>query len=148
MLFRSAKKKLNIKNIRAHKSEIFKVLMTNIQFVNANHLQSKSILITSSNAMEGKTYVATNLAIEFAKAGKKVILIDADMRKGRIAKIFNLPNDLGFSNYLSHLDSNGNVIHEIITRFINDTEIKNLSVITSGNIPPNPVELLDRKSVV
>lgn len=142
-----AKKKLNIKNIRAHKSEIFKVLMTNIQFVNANHLQSKSILITSSNAMEGKTYVATNLAIEFAKAGKKVILIDADMRKGRIAKIFNLPNDLGFSNYLSHLDSNGNVIHEIITRFINDTEIKNLSVITSGNIPPNPVELLQKDKV-
>ncbi len=142
-----AKKKLNIKNIRAHKSEIFKILMTNIQFVNSHHLQSKSILITSPNALEGKTYVATNLAIEFAKAGKKVILIDADMRNGRIAKIFNLPNDLGFSNYLSHLDSNGNAIHEMMTRFINDTEIKNLSVITSGNIPPNPAELLQKDKV-
>lgn len=137
-----AKKKLNIKNIRAHKSEVFKTLMTNIQFVDSNNLQSKTILITSPNQAEGKTYVATNLAIEFAKAGKKVILIDGDMRRGRIAKIFNLPNDLGFSNYLSNLDSNGNVVNERITRFINDTEIKNLSVITAGNVPPNPMELL------
>lgn len=136
------KKKLNIKNIRAHKSEVFKLLMTNIQFVNANHLQSESILVTSAHSLVGKTYVATNLAIEFAKVGKKVILIDGDMRKGRISKIFNLPNDLGFSNYLSSLDSNGNHINERITQFINDTEIKNLNVITAGNMPPNPSELL------
>lgn len=137
-----SKKKLNIKNIRAHKSEVFKTLMTNIQFLNINNVQSKSILITSSMPLEGKTYVANNLAIEFAKAGKKVIIIDADMRRGRIAKIFNLPIDLGFSNYLANLDANGNIIHERITRFIKDTEIKNLNVITSGNIPPNPTELL------
>lgn len=142
-----AKKKLNIRNIRAHKSEVFKMLMTNIQFVNSNHLQSKSILVTSPNTLVGKTYVATNLAIEFARAGKKVILIDGDMRRGRIAKIFNLPNELGFSNYLSNLDSNGNHINERINRFINDTEIKNLNVITSGNVPPNPTELLQTSRV-
>ncbi len=141
------KKKLTIKNIRAHKSEVFKLLMTNIQFVNTNHLQSQSILLTSPKSAEGKTYVATNLAIEFAKAGKKVILVDGDMKRGRIAKIFNLPNDLGFSNYLSNLDSNGNYINERINRFINDTEIKNLNVITSGNVPPNPTELLETKKV-
>lgn len=141
------KKKLNIKSIRAHKSEVFKLLMTNIQFVNSNHLQSKSILVTSPNTLEGKTYVATNLAIEFAKAGKKVILIDADMRKGRICKIFNLPNDLGFSNYLSSLDTNGNHINERITQFINDTEFKNLNVITAGNVPPNPSELLATEKI-
>ena len=142
-----AKKKLNIKSIRAHKSEVFKLLMTNIQFVNNQELQSKSILVTSPNSLEGKTYVATNLAIEFAKAGKKVILIDGDMRRGRIAKIFNLPNDLGFSNYLSQLDSNGNRVNERITRFIHDTEIRNLNVITSGNVPPNPMELLKNERV-
>lgn len=137
------KKKLNIKNIRLHQSQVFKTLMTNIQFVNMTQTQSKTILITSARFFEGKSYVANNLAIEFAKAGKKVIIIDADMRRGRLAKIFNLPNDLGFSNYLSNLDVNGNVINERITRFINDTEIKNLNVITAGNTPPNPIELLN-----
>lgn len=137
-----AKKRLNMKSLRARKSEVFKTLMTNIQFVNRNHVESKTILVTSAKASEGKSYVANNLAIEFAKAGKKVILIDGDMRRGRLAKIFNLPNDLGFSNYLSNLDANGNVIYDRITRFIHDTEIKNLNVITAGNIPPNPTELL------
>ncbi len=136
------KKKLNIKGMRAHKSDVFKTLMTNIQFVNRSQAQSKTILITSAKPFEGKSYVANNLAIEFAKAGKKVIMIDADMRRGRLAKVFNLPNDLGFSNYLSSLDVNGNRINEIITRFIHDTEIKNLNVITAGNTPPNPIELL------
>lgn len=136
------KKKLSLKNIRMHNSGTFKLLMTNIQFLNLNNLKSKTLLITSPRSFAGKTYVATNLAIEFAKAGKKVIMIDSDMRKGRLAKIFNLPNELGFSNYLSDLNANGNHINERINCFINDTEIKNLNVITSGNIPPNPVELL------
>lgn len=126
------KKKLNIRNIRAHNSSVFKTLMTNIQFVDTkNDLKSKTILITSPKSFEGKTYVATNLAIEFAKAGKKVIMIDGDMRKGRLAKIFELPNDLGFSNYLSSLNANGNAINERINSFINDTEIRNLNVITA-----------------
>ncbi len=130
------KKKLNIRNIRAHNSSVFKTLMTNIQFVDSkSDLKSKTILITSPKSLEGKTYVATNLAIEFAKAGKKVIMIDGDMRKGRLAKIFELPNDLGFSNYLSSLNANGNAINERINRFINDTEIRNLNVITARKYP-------------
>ena len=136
------KKRLSINTLSSYNSDIFKLFMTNIQFVNVNNTGSKAILITSPRAKEGKSYVANNLAIKFAKAGKKVILIDADMRKGRLAKIYNLPNNLGFSNYLSNLDTNGNILHEMITKFINDTEIKNLNVITSGNIPPNPAELL------
>ena len=142
-----AKKELTLDNLMVHKSKAFKVLMTNIQFVNTNNLRSKSILITSPNELEGKTYVSLNLAVEFAKAGKKVIVIDADMTNGKIAKIFNLPTDFGFSNYLSNLDSNGNYINETITRFINDTEIKNLNVITAGTTPPNPAELLKDEKV-
>lgn len=142
-----SKKELNLKNINYSDSEIFKNLMTNIQFININNLRSKSILITSAMPLDGKTYVANNLAMEFAKAGKKVIIIDSDMRKGRLDKIFNLPNNLGFSNYLSSLDSNGNIINERITRYVNDTEIKNLNVITAGTIPPNPAELLKTDKV-
>lgn len=141
------KKKLTIKNLRVYKNEVFKILMTNIQFVNNNPMQSKTILITSTKPFEGKSYVTTNLAIEFAKAGKKVIVIDGDMRRGKLAKIFNLPNDLGLSNYLSNLDCNGNFINERITRFMHDTEIKNLNVITAGNMPPNPTELLRSNKV-
>lgn len=141
------KKKLNLKVMKFYYSEVFKVLMTNIQFVNVNHAKSNAILITSPKAGEGKTYVAINLGMEFAKAGKKVIIIDSDMRRGKFARIFDLPNDLGFSNYLSNLNANGNTINERINSFINDTEIKNLNVITSGNFPPNPAELLKGEKI-
>lgn len=141
------KRKLNLKVMKFYNTDVFKILMTNIQFVNVNQVKSKAILITSPKTGEGKTYVAINLGMEFAKAGKKVIIIDADMRRGKLARIFDLPNDLGFSNYLSNLNANGNTINERINRFINDTEIKNLNVITSGNFPPNPAELLKGEKI-
>ena len=121
---------VSVSEMASQKNEGFKKLMTNIQFVNLNQQNSKSILVTSSNIQEGKTYIANRLAIEFAKVGQKVILIDSDMRKGELKTKYHLPSDLGLSNYLSNLDSNGNRINERITRFINDTEIKNLNVIT------------------
>ena len=86
--------------------------------------------------------MSANLAVAFAKAGKKVILIDADMRRGRESKIFNIPNELGLSNYLSNLDKNGMEINERVNKYIKETEVKNLNVITSGNIPPNSADLL------
>lgn len=123
-------------------SEVFKTLRTNVQFSNINNKENKVMLVTSCFSSEGKSYISANLATVFAQAGKKVVLIDADMRRGRQSKIFNLPNELGLSNYLSNLDNNGMEINERINKYINETEIKNLNVITSGNIPPNPSELL------
>lgn len=123
-------------------SEAFRTLRTNIQFSNINNKENKILLLTSCFSSEGKSYVSANLAVAFAQAGKKVILIDADMRRGRQAKIFNIPNELGLSNYLSNLDRNGMEINERINKYINETEVKNLNVITSGNVPPNPSELL------
>ncbi len=123
-------------------SEVFKTLRTNVQFSNINNKENKVMLVTSCFSSEGKSYISANLATVFAQAGKKVVLVDADMRRGRQAKIFNLPNELGLSNYLSNLDSNGMEINERINKYINETEIKNLNIITSGNIPPNPSELL------
>ena len=124
-------------------SETFKTLRTNVQFTNINKKENKIMLITSCYPSEGKSYVSANLAVTFAQTGKKVILIDADMRRGRQSKVFNKPNTLGLSNYLSNLDSNGIEIHESLSSFITETDIPNLSIITSGNIPPNPSELLD-----
>ena len=77
-----------------------------------------------------------------ANYGKKVLIIDSDLRNGKQAKIFRIPNDLGFSNLLSGLDDDGKEIEDNISLFIKDTEINNLSVITSGTVPPNPTELI------
>lgn len=123
-------------------SETFRTLRTNIQFMNANN-KLKTLLITSTSPGEGKSWVASNLAVTFAHAGKKVILIDADMRKGRQYTIFEVSPRPGLSNYLSGIDSNSeeNSMDEIID-YIQETEVKNLYVISAGNIPPNPSELL------
>lgn len=123
-------------------SETFRTLRTNIQFMNTNN-KLKTLLITSTSPGEGKSWVASNLAVTFAHAGKKVILIDADMRKGRQYTIFEVSPRPGLSNYLSGIDSNSeeNSMDEIID-YIQETEVKNLYVISAGNIPPNPSELL------
>lgn len=123
-------------------SETFRTLRTNIQFMNTNN-KLKTLLITSTLPGEGKGWVASNLAITFAQAGKKVVLIDADMRKGRQYAIFEVSPRPGLSNYLSGIDSDSeeNSIDEIID-YIQETEVKNLYVISAGNIPPNPSELL------
>ena len=123
-------------------SETFRTLRTNVQFSNTNSKDAKTFLITSCFQSEGKSYVSANLAITFAQVGKKVILVDADMRKGRQAKVFNLPSNRGLSNYISNLDENGVELNEDLGKFIKETEVPNLNVITSGTVPPNPSELL------
>ena len=124
-------------------SKAFKTLRTNLQFLSVNNeKQNKVILVTSSMPSEGKSYIASNMAISFAEIGKKVVLIDADMNTGRLDKLFNLPNNLGLSNYLSGLDANGVETNEFLNKFVKETAIKNLNLITSGTVPPNSSELL------
>lgn len=123
-------------------SKAFRKLRSNIQFVNVNNKEKNTILITSPVKCDGKSYIASNLAVSFATVGKKVILIDCDMENGKQSRIFNIPNNLGLSNYLSGLDEKGLEINELINKFINETEIKNLNIVTSGTVPPNSSELL------
>lgn len=123
-------------------SEVFRTLRTNIQFMNTKG-KLRSILITSTLPGEGKSWISANLAITFAQAGRKVIIIDADMRKGRQYSIFGLSPTPGLSNYLSGIDSDYNEVETTnLLNFIQETEIENLSVISAGNVPPNPSELL------
>ena len=122
-------------------AEIFRTLRTNIQFMNSQK-GSKTLLVTSTMPEEGKSWVSSNLAVTFAQAGKKVALIDADMRKGRLHKVFHVNVIPGLSNYLSGIDTEGRVENNDIFKYIKRTEIDNLYVIPAGNIPPNPSELL------
>ena len=119
-------------NPKSPVSEIYRTLRTNIQFMNK---KMKTLLITSSTPGEGKSTIAANLAITFAQAGKKVIIVDADMRKGRQYSIFEIAMKPGLSNYLAS-------DNESIDKFIQTTDEENLYVMASGSIPPNPSELL------
>lgn len=125
------------KTPKAIVSENVKSLRTNLQFTAIDkHL--KTILITSTNAGEGKSFVSSNLAVSFAQADKRVLLIDCDLRKGRLHRMFGIPNTAGLSNLLAS-DLRG------FAKYIRPTKIKNLDIITCGTYPPNPSELLASK---
>ena len=121
-------------------SELFRTLRTNIQFMNTNK-KLKTLLVTSTLPGEGKSWVASNLAVAFAQADNRVILIDADMRKGRLYNIFGVLPRPGLSNYLSGINEKSQEQSNLIN-FLRETEIPNLYVMPAGNIPPNPSELL------
>lgn len=122
-------------------SEVFRTLRTNIQFMNTQG-KLKTILVTSTLSGEGKSWVSSNLAVTFAQAGKKVVLIDADMRKGRQYSIFGVSPRPGLSNYLSGIGVNNEEGSTDLADFIQETDVDNLYIISAGNIPPNPAELL------
>ena len=121
-------------------SEVFRTLRTNIQFMNSGK-KLRVIQVASTFPGEGKSYVSSNLAVTFAQTGKRVIIIDADMRKGRLYSIFGASPRPGLSNYLSGMDADENGNSDI-SRYIQRTEVDNLLLISAGNIPPNPSELL------
>ena len=122
-------------------SEMFRTLRTNIQFMNADK-QLKTLLITSTLPEEGKSWVAANLAITFEKKKKRVLIVDADMRKGRQFNIFDVSPIPGLSNYLSGVVEEKEKQEHNIEDFIQDTDVDNLFILTSGSVPPNPSELL------
>jgi polysaccharide biosynthesis transport protein len=114
-------------------SESFRGLRTNILFSSPKQVP-KVILITSSAAQEGKTLVASNLAVAMAHGGGKTLILDCDMRRPKLHKIFNAQRDPGMSNILV-----GETHWE---KTIQQTRIENLYFIPSGPIPPNPAELV------
>ena len=94
----------------------------------------KLIMVTSATQGEGKTFLASNLASTIAQAGKNTLLVDTDLRKPRVNKVFSVEKNPGLCNYL---------IGEIeLESIIKSTQVPNLSVVTCGNIPPNPSEIM------
>ena len=126
-------------------SECFKTFRTNVMFSITNK-KFKTILVTSGFMGEGKSFISSNLAITFANSGKKVILIDTDMRKGRLHQIFDLPNEQGLSTCLSKIGTYRSSLN--INEFINESSISNLHVMTCGIVPPNPSELLSSSNMI
>lgn len=122
-------------------AEVFRALRTNLQFMN-RFGKTQTILLTSTVQAEGKSWVSANLATAFAQTGKKVVIVDADMRKPRQHKIFSVKMCPGLSNYLSEINELGRREKFEYTDCIQKTEVENLYLLPSGNIPPNPSELL------
>jgi capsular exopolysaccharide synthesis family protein len=124
-----------LKEPRQPAAESYRALRTSI-LLSSDEGPPKSILVTSTAPEEGKTATAVNLAVATAQSGYTVILVDADMRKPRIDKVFDLPNDFGLSSCLEADDV------ELVPV---EVGVKNLRVVPSGPPPPNPSELLGSK---
>ena len=133
---------ITLKSPKSRISEAFKELRTNLEFSMMNK-KVKTILITSAFPGEGKSWTSSNLAVAFAQHKRKVILVDADLRRGSQADIFNLQASPGLSNLLYIIDQNSDNLHKIdFDQYIKPTELDNLFVLLPGIKPINPSELL------
>lgn len=123
-------------NPRSPISEQYRTLRTNLQFASVDS-EVRSMLLTSAGPEEGKSMTTANLAVVYAQQGKKVLLVDADLRKPTIHYTFRLDNLRGLSNILIGETS--------LEESVEASDITNLDVISCGPIPPNPSELLGSK---
>ncbi|WP_138419850.1 CpsD/CapB family tyrosine-protein kinase [Aquibacillus sediminis] len=146
-MFRRRKKQSNVNttrhlitktNPRSPISEQYRTIRTNLQFSSVD-TELRSMLITSSGPAEGKSSVVSNLAIVFAQQGKKVLLIDADMRKPTMHYTFRLDNRQGLSSVL--------VGETALAETVVNSGVDNLDILSCGPIPPNPSELLGSKAM-
>ena len=132
------KKGIALNNLKSQVAEQFRSLRTNIEFSFVGY-EIKSIVVTSSLPGEGKSTIVSNLAVTMASSGKRVVIVDCDLRKPTIHKMFSMSNSKGLTNILVQ---NREIEESVIT-----TNIPNLYVIPSGPLPPNPSELLGGKNM-
>jgi tyrosine-protein kinase Etk/Wzc len=118
-------------------SETFRNIRTNLQFMLEN--DKKVILVTSTVSGEGKSFISANLAISLSLLGKKVIIVGLDIRKPGLNKVFNIPRkEVGITQYLANPEKN-------LMDLVQPSDVsKNLYILPSGTVPPNPTELLAR----
>ncbi len=114
-------------------TEQYRTIRTNLQFAAIDE-DLRSMIVTSSGPGEGKSITTANLSVVYAQQGKKVLLVDADLRKPTVHYTFRLDNLRGLSNIL--------VGEKTLEETANETDVDNLDVISCGPIPPNPSELL------
>lgn len=127
---------ITLTNPRSPISESYRALRTNIEFSSIDE-KLQVLMVSSAGPGEGKSTTITNLAVTFAQSEKKVVLIDADLRKPTAHHTFSISNRLGLSTVISQQCS--------LEEVIQVSDIPNLDVITSGAIPPNPAEMMNSK---
>lgn len=128
---------------RSPHAEAFRVLRTNIQYA-MRHGQQKLLLITSPREGDGKSLIAANLAVTLAQTGKRVLLVDADLRRSMQDTIFQASNDRGLTHLLECVRDFAfeQQAVEAVEALTQKTELENLRILTSGELPSNPSELL------
>jgi capsular exopolysaccharide synthesis family protein len=126
---------------RAAVAEAFRSIRTALSFTRMG-AQSHQFVVTSALASEGKSLVSVNLALTLAQSGKKVLLVDADLRRPRIHRVFCVAPSPGLSNLLAAPGE------DALDRAIRSSQVHNLSLMPSGPIPPNPAELLESSRMV
>lgn len=119
-------------------AEQFRTVRTSIQFSIAD-TGLRTVVVTSPNIGEGKSTIAANLAVVFAHQGKRVLLIDANLRNPAVRYMFGLENHVGLSNVLTRQST--------LDEAVKKTDQDNLWLLTSGTVPPNPLELIDSKGM-
>lgn len=133
---RSGVKLITVSEPKSTIAEQFRTIRTNIQFSQVDQAIN-AILVTSAEKSEGKSTVSANLAVTWANQGQNTLLIDADLRRPTVHRTFNVSNMFGLTSLLT---SDGPFDY---TKTLHATAIKNLYVMPSGPIPPNPSELLN-----
>ncbi|MDO4967630.1 MAG: CpsD/CapB family tyrosine-protein kinase [Candidatus Saccharibacteria bacterium] len=137
-------------NPKSSFAEAIKLIKTNITFSSVDK-DFKTILMTSPESGDGKSFLVANLASAFAQEGKRVLIIDADLRRGRQHKIFHLENEnaFGYSNLILAVGKNQDFsgsLDKQVKNNIKETKIKGVSLLPAGPTPPNPLELLSSES--
>lgn len=128
-----------LSNPKSRVAEAVKTIRTNLEFSSADEKNNK-IMLTSTTPGEGKSFITACLAQSYAAAGKKVLIVDCDLRRGRQYEIFGVSNNKGLSNILIS-DLEGVKIETI------KTKLKGVYLLPGGTVPPNPSELLESKKM-
>jgi len=125
---------ITISEPRSPISEAYRTLRTNLDFAGLDRAL-KTLVVTSAGVGEGKTTTLANLAVVSAQAGRRVILVDADLRRPTLHRIFGLPNEMGLTTMMRDEEA-------LAAPPLQATEVEGLSVLTSGPLPPNPADLM------